>query len=134
MATVISGILISACPGVGVDGRRRGDRRGILGVRSLASPPARISRWATTAAMFAGAWSVCSSTPPTEKRRKRSQPRALYSSGLSPAGGVFGLLGIIINLLQDPKSPIASPTGSRQSSRLPWRPDPSPFGPKLFGH
>ena len=75
--------------------------------------------------MFAGGL-VRSLVEATTKKKDESEasPGALYSSGLIAAGGVFGLLGIIINLFQDPEISHARPrTGSLRMLRLPWRPD-----------
>jgi hypothetical protein len=71
----------------------------------------------------------------TTKKKDESEasPGALYSSGLIAAGGVFGLLGIIINLLQDPEISNRVPHWFTAVLRLPWRPDLFSFGPKLFG-
>src|SRR5216683_2857697 len=49
------------------------------------------------------------------------------------AGGVFGLLGIIINLLQAPEISTRVPQWLTSILRLPWRPDLFSFGPKLLG-
>jgi membrane associated rhomboid family serine protease len=71
----------------------------------------------------------------TTKKKDESEasPGALYSSGLIAAGGVFGLLGIIINLFQDPEISTRVPSWVTAVLRLPWRPDLFSFGPKLFG-
>jgi len=63
-----------------------------------------------------------------------ASPGALYSSGLIAAGGIFGLLGIIINLLQDPEVSNRVPHWVSAVLRLPWRPDLFAFGPKILGH
>jgi hypothetical protein len=52
---------------------------------------------------------------------------------LIAAGGVFGLLGIIINLLQDPEISAHVPQWVTTVLRLPWRADLLAFGPKMFG-
>jgi len=57
----------------------------------------------------------------------------LYSSGLIAAGGVFGLLGIVINLFQDPEVATHTPRWVSTVLRLPWRPDLFAFGPKIMG-
>jgi hypothetical protein len=71
----------------------------------------------------------------TTKKKDESEasPGALYSSGLIAAGGVFGLLGIIINLLQDPEISNRVPHWFTAVLRLPWRADLFSFGPKIFG-
>src|SRR5260370_1760045 len=72
----------------------------------------------------------------TTKKKDESEASAgaLYSSGLIAAGGVFGLLGIIINLFQDPEISNNVPHWLTATLRLPWRPDLFAFGPKIFGH
>ena len=85
--------------------------------------------------MFAGGivrWLVESTTK--KKDESEASPGALYSSGLIAAGGVFGLLGIIINLFQDPEISTRVPSWLTHLFRLPWRPDLFSFGPKLMGH
>jgi hypothetical protein len=67
------------------------------------------------------------------KDESEASPGALYSSGLIAAGGVFGLLGIVINLLQDPEIPAHVPHWVTAVLRLPCRADLFAFGPKIFG-
>jgi hypothetical protein len=88
--------------------------------------------------MFAGGlvrWAVEASLKKKESKSTDSEasPGALYSSGLIAAGGVFGLLGIIINLFQDPEIPNHSPSWLSSALRLPWRADLFAYGPKLLG-
>jgi hypothetical protein len=107
----------------------------ILGVRSLAFATGSYLSIATTAAMFAGGlvrWAVEASSKEA-KSDSEASPGALYSSGLIAAGGVFGLLGIVINLLQDPEISNHVPHWFSSILRLPWRPDLFSFGPKLLG-
>jgi len=135
MATVISGILNQRLPwrlvlmGVALVVAVE-----ILGVRSLAFATGSYLPLGTTAAMFAGGL-VRMLVDATTKKKDESEasPGALYSSGLIAAGGVFGLLGIIINLLQDPEISNRVPQWVTSIFRLPWRPDLFSFGPKLFG-
>jgi putative OPT family oligopeptide transporter len=135
MATVISGILNQRLPwrlvlmGVALVVAVE-----ILGVRSLAFATGSYLPLGTTAAMFAGGL-VRMLVDATTKKKDESEasPGALYSSGLIAAGGVFGLLGIIINLLQDPEVSNRVPHWLTAMLRLPWRPDLFAFGPKLFG-
>jgi putative OPT family oligopeptide transporter len=135
MATVISGILNQRLPwrlvlmGVALVVAVE-----ILGVRSLAFATGSYLPLGTTAAMFAGAL-VRMLVEATTKKKDESEasPGALFSSGLIAAGGVFGLLGIIINLLQDPEISNNVPHWFSWSLRLPWRPDLFSFGPKLLG-
>jgi len=135
MATVINGILNQRLPWrlvlmgvmlvVAVE---------ILGVRSLAFATGSYLSIATTAAMFAGGL-VRALVEATTKKKDESEasPGALYSSGLIAAGGVFGLLGIIINLFQDPEISNRVPRWVTSVLRLPWSPDLFSFGPKLLG-
>jgi putative OPT family oligopeptide transporter len=135
MATVISGILNQRLPwrlvlmGVALVLAVE-----ILGVRSLAFATGSYLPLGTTAAMFAGGL-VRSLVDATTKKKDESEasPGALYSSGLIAAGGVFGLLGIIINLFQDPEIPTHVPAWFSTLLRLPWSPDAFAFGPKIFG-
>jgi putative OPT family oligopeptide transporter len=135
MATVISGILNQRLPwrlvlmGVALVVAVE-----ILGVRSLAFATGSYLPLGTTAAMFAGGL-VRMLVDATTKKKDESEasPGALYSSGLIAAGGVFGLLGIIINLLQDPEISTRVPNWLTSVLRLPWRPDLFSFGPKLLG-
>ena len=137
MATVISGILNQRLPwrlvlmGVALVLAVE-----ILGVRSLAFAVGSYLSIATTAAMFAGGlvrWLVERGAK-QENADSEASPGALYSSGLIAAGGVFGLLAIIINILQDPQIATRVPGWFAGMLRLPWRPDLFAFGPRLFGH
>ena len=82
----------------------------ILGVRSLAFATGMYLSVATTAAMFAGGlvrWAVEATSKEKAGSESEASPGALYSSGLIAAGGVFGLLAIVIRvvaLAADPKS------------------------------
>src|SRR5437763_143644 len=88
----------------------------------------------TTATMFAGGLvRVLVEATTKKKEESEASPGALYSSGLIAAGGVFGLLGIVINLLQDPEIPAHVPHWLTTVLRLPWRTDHFAFGPKIFG-
>ena len=135
MATVINGILNQRLPwrlvlmGVALVVAVE-----ILGVRSLAFATGSYLSIATTGAMFAGGL-VRALVEATTKKKDESEasPGALYSSGLIAAGGVFGLLGIIINLLQDPEVSTRTPHWLTSILRLPWRPDLFAFGPKIMG-
>jgi uncharacterized oligopeptide transporter (OPT) family protein len=135
MATVISGILNQRLPwrlvlmGVALVVAVE-----ILGVRSLAFATGSYLPLGTTAAMFAGGLVRMLVDAITKKKdESEASPGALYSSGLIAAGGVFGLLGIIINLLQDPEISNRVPHWVTSVFRLPWRPDLFSFGPKIFG-
>jgi putative OPT family oligopeptide transporter len=135
MATVINGILNQRLPWrlvlmgvvlvVAVE---------VLGIRSLAFATGSYLSIATTAAMFGGGL-VRAVVEATTKKKDESEasPGALYSSGLIAAGGVFGLLGIVINLFQDPEISTHSPRWMVSLLHLPWRSDLFAFGPKILG-
>jgi uncharacterized oligopeptide transporter (OPT) family protein len=135
MATVINGILNQRLPWrLVLMGVALVIAVEVLGVRSLAFATGSYLSIATTAAMFAGGL-VRALVEVTTKKKDESEasPGALYSSGLIAAGGVFGLLGIIINLLQDPEISSRTPHWVTAILRLPWSPDLFSFGPKLMG-
>ncbi len=135
MATVINGILNQRLPWrLVLMGVALVIAVEVLGVRSLAFATGSYLSIATTAAMFAGGL-VRALVEATTKKKDESEasPGALYSSGLIAAGGVFGLLGIIINLLQDPEISNRVPHWLTSVLGLPWRPDLFSFGPKLLG-
>src|SRR6516164_5045498 len=137
MATVISGILNQRLPWrLVLMGVAMVIAVEILGVRSLAFATGLYISVATTAAMFAGGlvrWAVEATMKEKQEGDSEASPGALYSSGLIAAGGIFGLLGIIINLLQDPEIANHVPHWLSAVLRLPWRPDLFSFGPKLMG-
>ncbi len=139
MATVIHGILNQRLPWrLVLMGVALVIAVEVLGVRSLAFATGSYLSIATTGAMFAGGlvrWAVEASLKKKEGESTDSEasPGALYSSGLIAAGGVFGLLGIIINLLQDPEISNRVPHFLTSILRLPWRADLFAFGPKLLG-
>ena len=104
MATVIHGILTQRLPWrlvmlgvflvVAIE---------LLGVRSLSFAVGSYLSIATTAAIFAGGavrWLVERGKPKTAESESEVSPGALYSSGLIAAGGVVGLLAIIIKLME----------------------------------
>ncbi len=138
MATVISGILNQRLPWrLVLMGVAMVIAVEVLGVRSLAFATGMYLSIATTAAMFAGGLvrlAVEASMKEKVEGDSEASPGALYSSGLIAAGGIFGLLGIIINLLQDPEVSNRVPHWVGAVLRLPWRPDLFAFGPKLLGH
>jgi putative OPT family oligopeptide transporter len=138
MATVISGILNQRLPWrLVLMGVAMVVAVEILGVRSLAFATGMYISIATTGAMFAGGlvrWAVEASMKEKAEGDSEASPGALYSSGLIAAGGIFGLLGIIINLLQDPEVSNRVPHWLAAVLRLPWRPDLFAFGPKILGH
>jgi putative OPT family oligopeptide transporter len=137
MATVISGILNQRLPWrLVLMGVAMVIAVEILGIRSLAFATGMYISVATTAAMFAGGlvrWAVEASMKEKHEGESDASPGALYSSGLIAAGGIFGLLGIIINLLQDPEIANRVPGWFASALRLPWRPDLFSFGPRIMG-
>jgi putative OPT family oligopeptide transporter len=137
MATVISGILNQRLPWrLVLMGVALVIAVEILGVRSLAFATGMYISIATTSVMFAGGlvrMAVEASMKEKQSGDSEASPGALYSSGLIAAGGIFGLLGIIINLLQDPEISTHVPHWFSSVLRLPWRPDLFAFGPKLMG-
>jgi uncharacterized oligopeptide transporter (OPT) family protein len=107
MATVINGILNRQLPWrlvllgvflvVAVE---------LLGIRSLPFAVGSYLSVATTMAIFVGGlmrWLAELGRKKVEGSESEVSPGSLYSSGLIAAGGVFGLLAILINLLQDPE-------------------------------
>jgi putative OPT family oligopeptide transporter len=135
MATVISGILNQRLPWrLVLMGVALVIAVEILGVRSLAFATGSYLPLGTTAAMFAGGLirTLVDATT-KDKNEGEASPGALYSSGLIAAGGVFGLLGIIINLFQDPEIGTHVPQWFASMLRLPWNPDTIAFGPRMFG-
>jgi putative OPT family oligopeptide transporter len=137
MATVISGILNQRLPWrLVLMGVAMVVAVEILGIRSLAFATGMYISIATTAAMFAGGlvrWAVEASSKEKKNDEGEAGPGALYSSGLIAAGGIFGLLGIIINLFQDQEIASHVPHWFAVILGLPWRPDLFSFGPKLMG-
>ncbi len=107
MATVINGILTQRLPWrlvllgvflvIAVE---------LLGIRSLAFAVGSYLSIATTMAIFAGGvvrWLAERGKAKAEHAESEVSPGSLYASGLIAAGGVFGLLGILITLLEDPE-------------------------------
>ena len=124
MATVINGILNQRLPWrLVLMGVALVIAVEVLGVRSLAFATGSYLSIATTAAMFAGGlvrWAVEASLKEKKSTESEASPGALYSSGLIAAGGVFGLLGIIINLFQDPEISNRVPHWLTNILHLPW--------------
>jgi hypothetical protein len=103
-------------------------------VRSLAFATGSYLPLGTTAAMFAGGLvRVLVEATTKKKDESEASPGALFSSGLIAAGGVFGLLGIIIALFQDPEISNRVPHWLTSVLGLPWPTDLFSFGPKLMG-
>ena len=134
MATVINGILNQRLPWrLVLMGVALVIAVEILGVRSLAFATGSYLSIATTGAMFAGGL-VRALVEATTKKKDESEasPGALYSSGLIAAGGVFGLLGIIIALFQDPEISSRVPHWLTSVLHLPWSDKLFSFGPKYW--
>jgi len=132
MATVISGILNQRLPWrLVLIGVALVIAVEILGVRSLAFATGSYLSIATTGAMFAGGL-VRLLVEATTKKKDESEasPGALYSSGLIAAGGVFGLLGIVLNLFQDKEIATRVPQWLVHGLHLPWPEKLFAFGPK----
>jgi len=123
MATVINGILTQRLPWhlvllgvflvIAVE---------LLGIRSLAFAVGSYLSIATTMAIFAGGavrWLAERGRAQAEHAESEVSPGSLYSSGLIAAGGVFGLLGIVIRVLEDAGA---------------LRPGLFSIGPKILGH
>jgi hypothetical protein len=134
MASVISGILNQRLPWrLVLMGVALVIAVEILGVRSLAFATGSYLPLGTTAAMFAGGLLRLLVEATTKKKdESEASPGALYSSGLIAAGGVFGLLGIVINLFQDPEVSTRVPAWLTSLLHLPWRPDLFALGPKFW--
>ncbi|MBZ5694147.1 MAG: oligopeptide transporter, OPT family [Acidobacteriia bacterium] len=136
MATVISGILNHRLPWrlvflgvflvIAIE---------ILGIRSLPFAVGFYISIGTTMAMFAGGlvrWLAERGVEKKSGAESEVSPGSLYSSGLIAAGGVFGLLAIILNLLQDPELSKAVPHWLAALLRLPWSGGMFAFGQKFM--
>ncbi len=132
MATVISGILNRRLPWrlvflgvflvIAIE---------ILGIRSLPFAVGSYISIGTTMAMFAGGmvrWLAERGMEKKEGAGSEVSPGSLYSSGLIAAGGVFGLLAIIINLLQDQELSQHAPHWLVRALHLPWPAQMFAFG------
>jgi uncharacterized oligopeptide transporter (OPT) family protein len=137
MATVINGILNQQLPWrlvmlgvflvIAVE---------LLGIRSLPFAVGSYLSIATTLAMFAGGVVRWLSEQGQEKKsdsESEFSPGSLYASGLIAAGGVFGLLAIMLNLLQDPELGRSVPRWLA-FLHLPIREDLFAFGPRFMPH
>jgi len=106
MATVINGILNQRLPWrlvllgvflvVAIE---------LLGVRSLAFAVGSYLSIATTLAIFAGGvvrWLAERGTKTSAHAETEVSPGSLYATGLIAAGGVFGLLAMVLTILGDP--------------------------------
>jgi len=138
MATVISGILNQRLPWrlvflgvflvIAVE---------LLGIRSLPFAVGSYISIATTMAMFAGGvvrWLAERGTEEKTGAESEVSPGSLYSSGLIAAGGVLGLLAIILNLFQDPELSKWVPHWLARILGLPWPAKLFAVGEKLMPH
>ena len=138
MATVISGILNQRLPWrlvflgvflvIAVE---------LLGIRSLPFAVGSYISIATTMTMFAGGLVHWLAERGMEKKRHTESEvssGSLYASGLIAAGGVFGLLAIILNLLQDPELGKRLPHWVVRVFHLPWPAKMFAFGEKQMPH
>ena len=136
MATVISGILNQRLPWrlvflgvflvIAVE---------LLGIRSLPFAVGSYISIATTMAMFAGGllrWLAERGKEEKSGAESEVSPGSLYSSGLIAAGGVFGLLAIILNLLQDSELSKRLPHWLTSVLFLPWPAKLFAFGEKFM--
>jgi putative OPT family oligopeptide transporter len=107
----------------------------LLGIRSLPFAVGSYISIGTTMAMFAGGlvrWLAEQGTDKKSDAESEVSPGSLYASGLIAAGGVFGLLAIVINLLQDPELTSHVPRWLAVTLRLPWSADAFAFGTKYM--
>jgi putative OPT family oligopeptide transporter len=135
MATVINGILNRRLPWrlvflgvflvIAVE---------LLGVRSLPFAVGSYISIATTMAMFAGGLVRWLTERSMERKSDESEVSSgsLYASGLIAAGGVFGLLAIVINLFQDPELSRGLPHWVTSTLRLPWPAKMFAFGERFM--
>jgi putative OPT family oligopeptide transporter len=136
MATVINGILNQRLPWrlvflgvflvIAIE---------LLGIRSLPFAVGTYISIGTTMAMFAGGvvrWLAEQGTENKSDAESEVSPGSLYASGLIAAGGVFGLLAIVINLLQDPELSSHVPRWIAAVLRVPWNPNAFAFGAKYM--
>jgi uncharacterized oligopeptide transporter (OPT) family protein len=126
MATVISGILNQRLPwrlvAIGVFLVIAVE---LLGIRSLSFAVGSYLGLHTTLAIFCGGivrWLAERGRAGAADAESEVSPGSLYASGLIAAGGVLGLLAIVINVLGDPELGI---------NLLP--PGVFAFGPKVLG-
>jgi len=136
MATVISGILSRRLPWrlvflgvflvIAIE---------LLGIRSLPFAVGSYISIGTTMAMFAGGlvrWLAEQGMEKKSDSENEVSPGSLYASGLIAAGGVFGLLAIVINLLQDPELGSHVPHWLVATFHLPWPEKLFAFGEKFM--
>jgi putative OPT family oligopeptide transporter len=108
----------------------------LLGIRSLAFAVGSYLSIATTMAIFAGGvirWLAERGRKKGTDAENEFSPGSLYASGLIAAGGVFGLLAIFINLLQDPELGTHVPRWLA-FLHLPISETAFAFGPRVMPH
>jgi putative OPT family oligopeptide transporter len=108
----------------------------LLGIRSLAFAVGSYLSIATTMAIFAGGvirWLAERGRKKGTDAENEFSPGSLYASGLIAAGGVFGLLAIFINLLQDPELATHTPHWLG-FLHLPISDTAFAFGPRFLPH
>jgi uncharacterized oligopeptide transporter (OPT) family protein len=103
MSTVINGILTRKLPwGLVLLGVFLVIAVELLGIRSLAFAVGSYLSIATTLAIFSGGvvrWLV--ERGQAQREESEVSPGSLYASGLIAAGGIVGLIGIAIKLMED---------------------------------
>jgi hypothetical protein len=106
MATVINGILTQKLPwGLVWLGVFLVIAVELLGVRSLAFAVGSYLSIGTTLAIFVGGivrWAVERGQAPSAEHSEEISPGSLYASGLIAAGGIVGLLGVFLKVLEKP--------------------------------
>jgi putative OPT family oligopeptide transporter len=138
MATVINGILTQRLPWrLVLMGVALVIAVEILGIRSLAFAVGSYLSIATTATMFAGGmvrWLAELGQEKKSDAESEVSPGSLYASGLIAAGGVFGLLAIILNLFEDPELSRHVPGWLVSLLHLPWPESTFAFGARFMPH
>ncbi len=114
MATVINGILTQKLPwGLVLFGVFLVIAVELLGIRSLSFAVGAYLSIGTTLAIFCGGiirWLVeRGSQSSASDHNSEVSPGSLYASGLIAAGGIVGLLGIGLKLLEDPRWSLIKP-------------------------
>ena len=93
----------------------------LLGIRSLAFAVGSYLSIATTMAIFTGGLVRALAEYGAEKSEHSESdvsPGSLYATGLIAAGGVFGLLAMLLALLEDPKFHVLPPGTLRQGPNI----------------
>jgi putative OPT family oligopeptide transporter len=138
MATVINGILTQRLPWrLVLMGVAMVIAIEVLGVRSLAFAVGSYLSIATTATMFAGGivrWLAELGQREKSGAESEVSPGSLYASGLIAAGGVFGLLAIVLNLFEDPELSRHVPAWLVSLLHLPWPEKTFALGARFLPH